>query len=133
MGLFMVLLALYSTVRTRRLVASRAPADRDAFIAGFEGRVDPSVLVEVFLYFQETMGAELDFPVLASDDIASIYGIVDGDLEDTVEELLDRLDRYLRPPPYSPIETIADLAHFLESCPRNNLVPQEPGSTPSTR
>lgn len=121
---FVVLIMASSVVlgfRSRRIAAERVGENYDTFKASFGVNETPQeVLLATYVWFQKwQFGA---FPVRALDNIGSIYGVVEDDLEDAVIEVLAQCGRKLSSEEQvkrmHPIITIRDFALFVAACPK---------------
>jgi len=112
------------SLRTRRIAAARAGETFADFLSRFtDDDIPREVLVAVYYTFQDWWSDEFEpFPVRANDDIADIFGMVDEDLDDTIQHLVAECDRtlpdleHLQQTP--PVVTVEDLARFVAACPR---------------
>lgn len=100
--------------RLRRLSAERSGATVEAFVSAFPPDYSRENLLAVYQHFQAA--AEIpDFPVLPSDDLGDLYGIVDEDVVEEVKELFGKCGVPWPPAErYIPVITVGDAAHFLE-------------------
>ena len=107
--------------REQKMAKVRSGLGFEDFVAYFSGEDIPLYkLREVYEYFQNWQSVK-NFPVLPTDDLIKVYGIVDEDLDDAVVELANRWRANL-PPTFEglgPVRTIADIVHLL------NRLPQE--------
>ncbi len=95
---FFVILSIWNWIRMRRIAASRPGENFDTFRASFTPEEAlPEVLQAAYAKFQEWCASVPDFPVRADDDIGSIYGMVDEDLDDALLEALKDCARRLPP------------------------------------
>jgi hypothetical protein len=110
-------------VRTRKIAGERKGEGFSDFEAYFAGTHIPrEILVQTYDYFAGwNRDAVENFPVRATDNIADIYGIVDDDLTDAVDEILKKSGRRWQTeaeqpdPPY--IETVGDVVFYVVSAP----------------
>jgi hypothetical protein len=110
--------------RTRRIAASRPGENLATFCASFGAEEVPQdVLKAVHAKFQEWCSdAVRKFPVRAADDIGSIYGMVDEDLDDALVDVVRSCGRRL--PPLGELRhmrsvvTVRDFVLFVSGCPR---------------
>lgn len=113
-------LALWLVRLARRRHAQRA--DLGAFLRRCEREgTPPEVAALVFHALQGWMGdARGEFAVHADDRLESVYGIGAGERAETAALLLRRCGRRAEPDrPHLPLETAADLARYVASCPRD--------------
>src|SRR3954470_11046896 len=77
-------------LRARRIARSRAGESYEDFAAHFVRQgIEDEVIVAVYRYFQRRMRRNVEhFPVRAGDDVTEVYGIIEDDVDDAVEELL---------------------------------------------
>ena len=91
----------------------------DDFVAYFSGEQIPrDKLFAVYEYLQGWQTVN-DFPVAATDDLCKVYGLCEGDLDDTAIELAEKW-RVNLPDDYEgvdPVHTVADLVRFLAGLP----------------
>ena len=109
--------------REQRLAKARTDQGFDEFINYFSSENIPrDKLRDVYEYFQNWQSVK-DFPVLPTDDLSRIYGIVDDDIDDAVIELAERW-RVRLPATFEglpPVRTVADVVHLLHQLPSGNL------------
>ena len=110
-------------VRTRRIARQRRGEGFSEFAAHFAGEViPPEILKNAYNYFEDwNAGAVENFPVRATDSIAEVYGIVDEDFADALEEILKASGRRaftrLEQPQLPVFETVADVVLYAASAP----------------
>jgi hypothetical protein len=109
--------------RTRRIAASRVGENFDTFHSLLAPTVPQEVSRAVYLKFQQWWsGTVHEFPVRAEDTIADVYGMVDEDLDDAVQEVLSECGRRLPPKDQlrqmRPVVTVRDFVSFVAACPK---------------
>ena len=106
--------------RDQKIAKTRSGLGFDDFVAYFSGEDIPLYkLREVYEYFQNWQYVK-NFPVLPTDDLIKVYGIVDETLDDAVIELAERWRAKL-PPTFEglgPVRTVADIVHLLNQLPQ---------------
>jgi hypothetical protein len=113
-------------IRTERIAKKREGETFNDFAAQFQGSDIPhNVLKNTYDYFGKWNSiSSRTFPVRREDNIADVYGIVDEDLDDAIEEILTMSGRILttREGALEPfrIETVGDLILFIASAPKVN-------------
>jgi hypothetical protein len=121
--------AVWSRWRYRRLARARSAGG--AGFAGFErelcGIADHDVLRSVYDHF--SAWAAPGFPVLSSDDVDAIYGMVGEDLDDEVIDIARKCGVNLKPvASHVSVRTVADVAAFIQASrgePRRPVRPSE--------
>ena len=122
-AIFMLIAIVYERIKFRRLAAERVGENFDTFRAAFdgEGMLEEAVRA-VYEYFQRRVNWMPAFPVRPADDIARMYGIVDEDLVDAVEEIVRGCGRRLPPlvkgEPPTVLVTVRDLVRAIANCPK---------------
>lgn len=115
--------AIGAQISLTRMARRREGEGFSDFAAHFVNRRVPhEVLVNTYGYFGEwnTVAGEL-FPVRATDNISDVYGCVDEDLDDAVEEILRKSGR--RPytqaemPQPPRVETVEDVVLYVAAAP----------------
>ena len=120
---FVVVGTWLGNVLTRRIASERAGEGFGDFAAHFTGQNIPrEILLNTYDYFEEwNSGAVERFPVRATDNVADVYGIVDEDLYDAIEEVLKKSGRrglYKSERPDLPrIETVEDIVLYVAAAP----------------
>ena len=120
---FFVVLTWLGIARTRRIASERVGEGFGDFAAYFAGQNIPSeILLNTYDYFEEwNSGAVERFPVRATDNVADVYGIVDEDLYDAVEEILNKSGRRWftksERPDAPRVETVRDIVLYVAAAP----------------
>jgi hypothetical protein len=109
-------------IRARRMARARAGESFRHFAAHFGGQgIETEVLLAVYRYFQHRMRWDVEgFPVRASDEIAGVYGIVDDELDDAIEELLAGRELPTPTTVLPRMRTVEDLVRLVASRPRTD-------------
>jgi hypothetical protein len=115
-----VLIVLYTSAkaRSRKLNEARAGLNEDTFVNsllvyGF----DPTISRTTFRYLQEKQN--VSFPPQATDLLDEDLGLGLADVDQTVQELLERTDRLYQPGLlHTPLVTVEDLVRFIQASPR---------------
>ena len=122
-------------LRARRMARERAGETFRDFAAHFSAEgIEREVLLAVYRYFQHSVRRDVArFPVRPGDNIAGVYGIVEDDLNEAIEELLT--GRALPPPPdrrfSRTVGTVGDVVRLVASFPRiDNSRPPYQGRCP---
>ncbi len=114
-------LFVINTIRIRRIALDRKGEGFDDFIECFDrSNINKQILVVIYDYFQAwNSGMVTCFPVRADDRIATIYGIIDEDVEFTMIELLELCKRIPPKDESCPIiiVTVRDIVTYIDSCP----------------
>lgn len=112
-----------SRIRVQRIAALRIGKGFENFCEYFSNRDVPiEVLSIVYKQFQELQSDVVpNFPVQATDNIGSIYGIVNEDFNDIVIEILNKCGRTLPSvevlEKMRPVVTVEDLVLSVIDCP----------------
>ena len=124
---FIVLLTVVTVVgrfSMRRIAAARAGESFETFRDAFAMEPVPAdVLRGVYAKFQECASGfgGTGFPVRADDVIDHVYGMVDEDLDDALEEVISECGRRIPPEEQlrrmEPVVTVRDFARFVAACP----------------
>lgn len=104
----------YLARRDNRLKQERAGESFETFTRSFGGEAIPEqVLAQVYAFFQDWKG-DPAFPVRADDSIPRIYGVVNEDFWDMVNELSRTCGSPVsQPSEAQAVETVRDLVHLL--------------------
>ena len=104
-------------LRARRMARERVGETFRDFAAQFSGQgIEGEVLLAVYRYFQQWMRRDVErFPVRPGDEIAGIYGIVDDDLDEAIEELLTGRELPKPADVLPPVNTVGDLVRLVAS------------------
>lgn len=105
--------------RFRHLAQQREGVSICQFARSFDCRkTDTRIIRAVYEALQDWAPCR-DFPVLASDDMAEVYGICDEDLDYFAEEIAQKTGRSLKwteqNPLYGQVVTAGDLVLFLNN------------------
>jgi hypothetical protein len=126
-GFLLVLAAIVmviDSIRFRSLAKKRTELSICHFARSFDYRqVDTKIIRAAYEGFQEWAGDRIKgFPVMDSDNIAKLYGMVDEDLDEFAEELAQKTGRSWnnleQNPLYGKVITVRDLVLFLNSQPK---------------
>ena len=115
-----VLIALYTSARTRRakMNQARSGANEDTFvnsllIYGF----DPVIARTTFRYLQEKQ--RVSFPIEATDQLDEDLGLGLSDVEESLRDILNLTERIYQPGlKHNPLVTVEDLVRLVQASPR---------------
>jgi hypothetical protein len=130
LGLTYLGVTVFSWLKMRSLKRQRAAASVDDFVRHFAARnVPEGVSREVYRFLQEWVHIP-DFPVLPSDDIGGVYGIVGPDVLDTILSLARKCERRATPDEMRDLQVTAEdpvgiLAQFLARKCKRKATPDE--------
>jgi len=116
--------AIINFIRFKRLAKERAGLSICQFGRSFDyRRVDTTIIRAAYEGFQEWAGSGAkNFPVMASDDIAKLYGMEDEDLDDFAKKLTQKTGRgwnqLEQNPLYGKVITVRDLVLFVNFQPK---------------
>ncbi|MBS0208212.1 MAG: hypothetical protein JSS27_04585 [Planctomycetes bacterium] len=122
-ALLIVVGTIWIRVRTRRTALSRSGENFDTFRAAFAPHEPPQeVLLAVYAELQRWCAdAAATFPIRADDDIGRIYGMVDEDLDETIQKVIADCGRQFPPDEQlvqvRPVVTVRDLVGLVANCP----------------
>ena len=129
-GIFVLFLAgsaIYFHYRMKKIARERGKPDICAYAKSFDYRnVDTAIMREVYNQVQEWAGRYegVPFPVKAEDSFNDLYQIDEGDLEDIVVDIAEKLsislDNFEKNPYWSQMTTVKGLVLFLHHQPRIN-------------
>jgi hypothetical protein len=118
----LALLALKISASRRRTVLSRERhgVTEQTFVEHLaQYNFDPVITGTAYRYLQEVQG--IQFPILPSDLLDEDLGLDHDDLEQTISELLQSLQRQESPGlRYTPVVTVEDLVRHLQASPRRS-------------
>ncbi len=115
---------IIDSIRFKRLAKERIGLSICQFARSFDyQRVDTKIIRAVYEGLQEWIrGGVKNFPVMASDDIAKIYKMLDEDLDEFAEELAQKTGRgwenLVKNPLYGKVITVNDLVLLLNLQPK---------------
>jgi hypothetical protein len=113
--------AFIDSIRFRRLAKERVGLSICQFARSFDyRRVDTKIIRGAYEGLQAWAGGGVvNFPVMASDNIGQLYGMVDEDLDDFAQELAQQAGRRWtqleQNPLYGKVTTVRDLVLFVNS------------------
>jgi hypothetical protein len=119
----MVVAMIWRGIRMRRIAESRIGEGFGTFHSQFlEADVPREITRIVYSKFQDWCSdVATGFPVRAEDNIADIYGIVDEDLDEMVQDTLAECGRELPSAEQLrqmlPVITVRDFVNFIVACP----------------
>ncbi len=114
-------------IRFSRLAKERAEFSICQFARSFDyRRVDTKIIRAAYEGLQAWAGGGIKhFPVMATDDIGKLYGMVDEDLDDFAKELAEKTgrdwDSLEQNPLYGKVITVRDLVLFVNFQPRHQV------------
>ncbi len=115
---------IIDSIRFKRLAKERIGLSICQFARSFDyRRVDTKIIRAVYEGFQDwARGGVKNFPVMASDEVAKVYKLVDEDLDDFAEELAQKTGRgwenLEKNPLYGEVITVKDLVLLLNLQPK---------------
>ena len=78
---------------------------------------DPEIARATYRYLQQVQ--QVEFPILANDDLDRDLGLDDDEVKQTVRDLLDEMGReYLPGRLNSPLVKVVDLVRYIQASPR---------------
>ncbi len=113
--------SIINGIRIRRIAKKREGETFRDFANYFaETDVPYDVLKNTYEYFEEwNSNSSVVFPVRSTDSIADVYGIVDEDLQDAVEEILKKSTRHFikreETLEIPQVETVEDVVLYVAS------------------
>jgi acyl carrier protein len=121
-SLLMGVAIVYLSAQNRRssLVRDRSGRSEDTFVDDlYVCGYDPDIARTAYRYLQEHQ--DLAFPIEPLDDLDHDLGLDSEDVNQTIRELLDEVDReHLPGLLYSPLVTVLDLVRYIQASPRRD-------------
>jgi hypothetical protein len=116
---FCCVLAFANAIRHRRIANSRRGEDMTTFLSLLHDESLPYDVAHIVYHrMQKYINSEAEFPVHPEDNLYSIFGIVDEDVDDLIVEVLAECGRRMPPNAFeSPPRTVRDVLDIIKICP----------------